>query len=98
MGNEENKNENQAETPPKVKNTINLIVKIIFWHRIYFFHLQGRSTQVRVVGSAIEQVLTCPSKHNYLLPKASIGVIIGSSWLYLCTEKQVRPQLHFRES
>jgi hypothetical protein len=29
MENKESRNENQAETPSKVKNTVNLIVKII---------------------------------------------------------------------
>lgn len=37
MENEESKNENQAEAPSKIKNTINLIVKIIFGLGFIFF-------------------------------------------------------------
>ena len=37
MGNKESKNENQAESPSKVKNTINLIVKIIIGFGFIFF-------------------------------------------------------------
>lgn len=37
MGNKESENENQAEAPSKVKNTINLIVKIIFGLGFIFF-------------------------------------------------------------
>jgi hypothetical protein len=37
MGDKESKNENQAETPSKVKNTVNLIVKIILGLGFAFF-------------------------------------------------------------
>lgn len=37
MGNKESKNENQAEAPSKVKNTTNLIVKLILGFGFIFF-------------------------------------------------------------
>jgi hypothetical protein len=37
VGNKESKNENQAESPSKVKNTINLIVKIVIGFGFIYF-------------------------------------------------------------
>ena len=51
MGNKESKNENQAESPSKVKNTVNLIVKIILGFGFTYFIYRAIAQQVRVVGS-----------------------------------------------